>query len=56
VACQEVILGSVGQTLTIRHDTISRECFMSGVILSIKSVFRYSGELVYGLERLLDWG
>lgn len=52
VAHQEVILGGLGQTLTIRHDTISRESFMPGVILAIKKV-RQLNELVYGLENVL---
>jgi len=52
VAHQEVILGGVGQTLSIRHDTISRECFMPGVMLAIREVVRRKG-LVYGLDTLL---
>src|SRR5919107_1996894 len=38
VAHQEVILGDVGQTLTIRHDSIDRESFMPGVLLAIRGV------------------
>ena len=38
VAHQEVILGDLGQTLTIRHDTISRESFMPGVLLAVRHV------------------
>ncbi|MBL7120141.1 MAG: 4-hydroxy-tetrahydrodipicolinate reductase [Dehalococcoidia bacterium] len=49
---QEVIFGAAGQTLSIRHDTISRECFMPGVILAVKKVAEYKG-LVYGLDKLL---
>ncbi len=52
LAHQEVILGGPGQTLSIRHDTISRECFMPGVILAIKGVGKHKG-LVYGLDTLL---
>jgi 4-hydroxy-tetrahydrodipicolinate reductase len=52
VAHQEVLFGGVGQTLTIRHDTTSRESFMPGVILSIKKVRHLKG-LVYGLENIL---
>jgi 4-hydroxy-tetrahydrodipicolinate reductase len=52
LAHQEVILGATGQTLTIRHDSISRESFMPGVILAIKRVVNIKG-LVYGLESLL---
>lgn len=53
VAHQEVIFGGLGQTLTIRHDSINRESFMPGVVLSCKRVMQYEG-LVYGLENLLD--
>ncbi len=52
LAHQEVILGGPGQTLSIRHDTISRECYMPGVILAIKEVIKRKG-LVYGLDALL---
>ena len=52
LAHQEVILGAPGQTLSIRHDTISRECYMPGVILAIKEVIKHQG-LVYGLDTLL---
>ncbi|MFC2007172.1 4-hydroxy-tetrahydrodipicolinate reductase [Chloroflexota bacterium] len=52
LAHQEVILGGPGQTLSIRHDTINRECFMPGVILAIKEVVNRQG-LVYGLDTLL---
>jgi 4-hydroxy-tetrahydrodipicolinate reductase len=53
LAHQEVILGAPGQTLRIRHDQISREAFMPGVILAIKDVVKRQG-LVYGLDALLD--
>lgn len=52
VAHQEVIFGDKGQTLTIRHDSLSRECFMPGVILVTRSISRHTG-LVYGLEPFL---
>lgn len=52
VAHQEVIFGGLGQTLKIRHDSISRESFMPGVILAIRKVGKLKG-LVYGLENLL---
>ena len=52
VAHQEVIFGGLGQTLTIRHDTINRESFMPGVILAVKKIATMSG-LVYGLENIL---
>jgi 4-hydroxy-tetrahydrodipicolinate reductase len=53
VAHQEVILGDVGQTLTIRHDSISRESFMPGVLLAIRRVPTLEQPLVVGLENLL---
>jgi len=52
LAHQEVMLGGAGQTLKIRHDQISREAFMPGVMLAIRGVVKYKG-LVYGLETLL---
>ncbi|MCX5992700.1 MAG: 4-hydroxy-tetrahydrodipicolinate reductase [Chloroflexi bacterium] len=55
VASQEVIFGALGQTLSIRHDTISRESFMPGVILAIKEVTKRHG-LVCGLDVLLNLG
>jgi 4-hydroxy-tetrahydrodipicolinate reductase len=53
VANQEVILGDVGQTLTIRHDTTGRESFMPGVLLAIRSVRSLGGTPVVGLEHVL---
>jgi len=52
VAHQEVIFGGHGQTLTIRHDSISRASFMPGVILAIRRVVELD-HLVYGLDRLI---
>ena len=52
VAHQEVIFGSPGQTLTIRHDSIDRTCYMPGVLLAIREVGGRSG-LIIGLEKLL---
>lgn len=53
VAHQEVILGDVGQTLTIRHDSLERESFMPGVLLAVRAVGSLDEPLVVGLERLL---
>jgi 4-hydroxy-tetrahydrodipicolinate reductase len=53
VAHQEVILGDLGQTLTIRHDTISRESFMPGVLLAVRRVGSLERSPVFGLESLL---
>jgi 4-hydroxy-tetrahydrodipicolinate reductase len=52
VAHQEVIFGLAGQTLTVRHDSISRESFMPGVKLAIEHVSRVEG-VVIGLEQFL---
>jgi len=52
LAHQEVILGGAGQTLSLRHDTSGRECFMPGVLLAIKEVVKRQG-LTYGLDSLL---
>jgi 4-hydroxy-tetrahydrodipicolinate reductase len=52
VAHQEVVFGGLGQTLTIRHDSIARESFMPGVLLAVRKVGELDG-LVVGLEHLL---
>jgi 4-hydroxy-tetrahydrodipicolinate reductase len=53
VAHQEVILGDLAQTLTIRHDSTGRESFMPGVLLAVRRVASLSEPLVVGLESLL---
>jgi 4-hydroxy-tetrahydrodipicolinate reductase len=53
VAHQEVILGDVGETLSIRHDSIDRTGFMPGVLLAIRNIAKYPG-LTYGLENYMD--
>ncbi|NMB01197.1 MAG: 4-hydroxy-tetrahydrodipicolinate reductase [Firmicutes bacterium] len=55
VAHQEVILGLPGQTLTLRHDSTNRECFMPGVLLAIRKVSQIKG-VVVGLEHILFTG
>ena len=52
VAHQEVVFGGVGQTLTLRHDSLQRVSFVPGVILAIKAVTTRRG-LTVGLEPLL---
>jgi 4-hydroxy-tetrahydrodipicolinate reductase len=54
VAHQEVILGDVGQTLTIRHDSMDRSSFMPGVLLATRDVSTRPG-LTVGLEPLLGF-
>ncbi len=53
VAHQEVILGDVGQTLTIRHDSTDRHSFMPGVLLAVRRVGTLTESPVVGLEHLL---
>ncbi len=53
VAHQEVVFGGVGETLTIRHDTTSREAFVSGVVLALERVRELPLGLTVGLEGLL---
>lgn len=55
VAHQDVVLGSPGETLTIRHDSLDRSSFMPGVLLAVKKVPEL-GPLTVGLENLLDLG
>lgn len=55
VAHQEIIFGSMGQTLTIRHDALDRTCYLPGVLLAIKQVGERPG-LTVGLEPLLGLG
>ncbi|HVT22729.1 MAG TPA: 4-hydroxy-tetrahydrodipicolinate reductase [Mycobacteriales bacterium] len=52
VAHQEVLLGGHGETLTIRHDSLSRESFMPGVLLAVRGVSAKPG-LTVGIESLL---
>ena len=51
-AHHEVILGATGQTLSLRHDTLGRECYMPGVLRCIREVVKLPG-LVVGLENIL---
>ena len=55
VAHQEVLLGTTGQTLSIRHDSIDRTSFMPGVLLAVKQVADRPGVTV-GLDVLLGLG
>ncbi len=52
VAHQEVLFGNLGETLTIRHDSLDRVSFMPGVVLAVKSVAERPG-LTFGIEALL---
>jgi 4-hydroxy-tetrahydrodipicolinate reductase len=54
IANQEVIFGELGQTLTIRHDTTDRKGFMPGVLIAIRKIASMNGDVVVGLEHVLD--
>jgi 4-hydroxy-tetrahydrodipicolinate reductase len=53
VAHQEVMFGGPGETLTIRHDTTSREAFVPGVLLALEKVRELPAGLTVGLDALL---
>lgn len=53
VAHQEVLLGGIGETLTIRHDSIDRVGFMPGVLLGVRQVVTHPG-LTFGLENFME--
>ncbi|WP_209021770.1 4-hydroxy-tetrahydrodipicolinate reductase [Nocardioides sp. 503] len=55
VAHQEVLLGGVGETLTIRHDSMDRASFTPGVLTGVRQVAAHPG-LTVGLEHFLDLG
>lgn len=52
IASQEVLFGAPGQIMTVRHDSMDRECYMSGVLLAVNHVFNNDG-FVYGLDNIL---
>lgn len=52
MASQEVLFGSNGQILTIRHDSTNRECYMPGVLLGIRHAVNKGG-FVYGLDKIM---
>ena len=51
-AHHEVIMGTAGQTISLRHDTLTRDCYMPGVVRCIREVVKQPG-LVVGLENIL---
>ncbi|CAJ1505950.1 4-hydroxy-tetrahydrodipicolinate reductase [[Mycobacterium] holstebronense] len=53
VAHQEVLFGTMGETLTIRHDSIDRTSFVPGVLLAVRRIAEFPG-LTIGIEPLLD--
>ena len=52
MASQEVLFGAMGQTLTIRHDSTDRKCYMPGVLLAVKHVAKHN-DFVYGLDNIM---
>ena len=52
IASQEVIFGASGQIMTIRHDSMDRQCYMAGVKLAIKYVAEHN-DFIYGLEKIM---
>jgi 4-hydroxy-tetrahydrodipicolinate reductase len=55
VAHQEVVLGTAGETLTIRHDSLDRVSFTPGVLAGIRAIGDHPG-LTVGLDAFLDIG
>lgn len=52
IASQEVIFGASGQIMTIRHDSMDRQCYMAGVKLAIKYIAEHN-DFIYGLEKIM---
>jgi 4-hydroxy-tetrahydrodipicolinate reductase len=52
IASQEVLFGASGQILSIRHDSMDRKCYMQGVLMAVKHVFK-ENDFVYGLENIM---
>ncbi|MBI4298735.1 MAG: 4-hydroxy-tetrahydrodipicolinate reductase [Chloroflexi bacterium] len=53
MAHHEVVFGAQGQTLSLRHDTIGRECYMPGVMLAVRQVMKSKG-LIFGLDSIVS--
>ena len=53
IAHQEVLFGTEGETLTLRHDSMDRKSFMPGVLLAVRSIFDHPG-LSVGLDKYMD--
>ncbi len=52
MASQEVIFGSQGEVFKIRHDSVDRKCYMSGVLMSVRYIYE-NNNFIYGLENIL---
>lgn len=53
IASQEVLFGANGQIMTLRHDSMNRECYMAGVLLAVRYVNEHN-EFVYGLDNIME--
>ena len=53
IASQEVLFGANGQVMSLRHDSMNRECYMGGVLLATRYVFE-NNNFVYGLENIME--
>ena len=53
IASQEVLFGSSGQILTIKHDSMNRECYMSGVLMATRYVAENT-KFIYGLDNIMQ--
>lgn len=53
IASQEVILGAPGQILSLRHDSMNRECYMPGILMAVRYI-NDNNEFIYGLEKIMD--
>jgi len=53
MAVEEVIVSGASETLSLRHTTINRECYLPGIILAVNEVTKRKG-LTYGLDALLE--
>ena len=53
IASQEVLFGASGQVMSLRHDSMNRECYMGGVLLATRYVFE-NNNFVYGLENIME--
>lgn len=52
IASQEVLFGASGQILTIRHDSMNRECYMPGILMAVRHINK-SHDFIYGLENII---
>ncbi|MBS5859912.1 4-hydroxy-tetrahydrodipicolinate reductase [bacterium] len=52
IASQEVIFGSSGQILKVRHDSMDRKCYMDGVLLAVRHTYK-ENDFVYGLDNIM---